>query len=98
MLIMSQITAENAVEEQNPLFGYCAAKTLAEKAAWKFLEENKTSFDMTVINPDVVIGPMIQNVSDPGRINATNSFTIYNFLDGTRTGVEGWELPFYSFV
>ncbi len=98
MLIKIKITAEKAVEENNPFFGYCAAKTLAEKAAWKFLEENKTSFDMTVINPDVVIGPMIQNVSDPGRINETNRFTIYKFLDGTRTGVEGWELPFYNFV
>ncbi|OBT64674.1 hypothetical protein VE03_05868 [Pseudogymnoascus sp. 23342-1-I1] len=94
----NHITAEKAVEEKNPLFGYCAAKTLAEKAAWKFLEDNKTSFDMTVLNPDVVIGPMIHNVSEPGKVNETNRFTIVRFLDGTRTGVEGWELPFYSFV
>lgn len=87
-----------AVEQKNPLFGYCAAKTLAEKAAWKFLEDNKTSFDMTVINPDVVIGPMLHNVSTPEKINETNRITIYNFLDGTTTGVEAWGLPFYHFV
>lgn len=87
-----------AVEQQNPLFEYCAAKTLAEKAAWKFLEDNKTSFDMTAINPDVVIGPMLHNLSTPEKINETNRITIYNFLDGSTTGVEAWGLPFYHFV
>ncbi|ELR03709.1 hypothetical protein GMDG_06343 [Pseudogymnoascus destructans 20631-21] len=93
-----QVTAEMAVEQQNPLFGYCAAKTLAEKAAWKFIEDNKTSFDLTVINPDVIIGPMLHNVSTPEKINETNMVTIYNFLDGTTTGVGEWGLPFYHFV
>ncbi|OBT72478.1 hypothetical protein VF21_08508 [Pseudogymnoascus sp. 05NY08] len=92
------VTAKMAAEQKNPLFGYCAAKTLAEKAAWKFLEDNKTSFDMTVINPDVVIGPMLQNVSTPQKINETNRITMYNVLDGTTTGVEAWGLPFYHFV
>lgn len=87
-----------AVEEQSPLLGYCAAKTLSEKAAWRFLEDNKTSFDMTVLNPDVNIGPMIHNVSEPGKVNETNRFTIYNFFDGTRTGTGAWGFPFYSFV
>ncbi|KFY07485.1 hypothetical protein V492_07100 [Pseudogymnoascus sp. VKM F-4246] len=92
------VTAEIAVKEDSPLLGYCASKTLGEKAAWKFLKENNTSFDMTVLNPDVIIGPMLHNVSTPARINETNRFTIFNFMDGTRTGTEGWGLPFYSFV
>ena len=98
MLTKSQVTPEIAVEKQNPLLGYCAAKTIAEQAAWRFLEDNKTSFDMTVLNPDVIIGPMIHNVSEPAKVNETNRFAIYNFLDGTRTGTEGWGIPFYSFV
>lgn len=98
ILTMSQITPEIAIEKQNPLLGYCAAKTQGEKEAWKFLEDNKTSFDMTVLNPDVIIGPMLHNVSKPEKVNETNKLTIYNFLNGTRTGTEAWELPFYRFV
>lgn len=38
------------------------SKTLAEKAAWKFLEDNSTPFDMCAINPTLVTGPMLQPV------------------------------------
>ncbi|XP_062212831.1 phenylacetaldehyde reductase-like [Phragmites australis] len=37
---------------------YPASKTLAEKAAWKFAEEN--GLDVVVVNPGTVLGPMIQ--------------------------------------
>ncbi|KFZ25465.1 hypothetical protein V502_00069 [Pseudogymnoascus sp. VKM F-4520 (FW-2644)] len=73
------VTPEIAVEKQNPLLGYCAAKTIAEQAVWKFLEDNKTSFDMTVLNPDVIIGPMIHNVSEPAKVNETNRLTCETF-------------------
>ena len=74
-MLKSQLTPERAVEEQSPTFGYCAAKTWSERAAWKFLEAHKTSFDMTVFNPDIIIGPMIHNVSEPEKVNETNRFT-----------------------
>lgn len=38
------------------------SKTLAEKAAWKFLADNATPFDMCAINPTLVTGPMLQPV------------------------------------
>tara|TARA_B100000963_G_scaffold102587_2_gene88812 strand:- start:5444 stop:6442 length:999 start_codon:yes stop_codon:yes gene_type:complete len=38
---------------------YSISKTLAEKAAWKFMEENKVNFKLTVINPTAVLGPSI---------------------------------------
>ncbi|OMO51112.1 NAD-dependent epimerase/dehydratase [Corchorus olitorius] len=37
---------------------YVLSKTLAEKAAWKFAEEN--GIEMAVINPGIVIGPLLQ--------------------------------------
>uniref|UniRef100_A0A804P6P1 NAD-dependent epimerase/dehydratase domain-containing protein n=1 Tax=Zea mays TaxID=4577 RepID=A0A804P6P1_MAIZE len=43
---------------------YPASKTLAEKAAWKFAEEN--GLDVVVVNPGTVLGPMI-----PPAINAS---------------------------
>ncbi|KAL6638135.1 hypothetical protein ACP70R_025707 [Stipagrostis hirtigluma subsp. patula] len=43
---------------------YPLSKTLAEKAAWKFAEEN--GLDVVVVNPGTVMGPMI-----PPSINAS---------------------------
>ena len=37
---------------------YAVSKTLAEEAAWKFARENH--IDMVVLNPGMVIGPMLQ--------------------------------------
>jgi dihydroflavonol-4-reductase len=42
---------------------YTKSKILAEKAAWQFLEERKKAnlkvFELTVINPGFIIGPVI---------------------------------------
>ncbi|EPS58983.1 hypothetical protein M569_15828, partial [Genlisea aurea] len=43
---------------------YPLSKTLAEKAAWKFSEDN--SLDLVVVNPGTVLGPVI-----PQRLNAS---------------------------
>ncbi|TNE49453.1 MAG: aldehyde reductase [Deltaproteobacteria bacterium] len=37
---------------------YPLAKTLSEKAAWAFVEEESPSFDLVVINPGYVVGPV----------------------------------------
>jgi hypothetical protein len=71
---------------------------LAEQAAWKFLEDNKTSFDLTVINPVIIIGPMLHNVAGPEKINESNKFTIYAYMDGTHKEIEAWWFPAYEFV
>ncbi|RLN42018.1 cinnamoyl-CoA reductase 1-like [Panicum miliaceum] len=49
--------------EKNGIW-YPASKTLAEKAAWKFAEEN--GLNVVVVNPGTVLGPMI-----PPTINAS---------------------------
>ena len=38
---------------------YYLSKTLAEKAGWRFIEEEKPGFDLVVINPFLVIGPSL---------------------------------------
>ena len=43
-------------EKINP---YAKSKTLAEKAAWEFVKQNKNPFELTVINPYIVIGPTL---------------------------------------
>lgn len=54
------------------MLGYNASKKLAEKAAWKFMDENETAFDLTVLNPDIVIGPMLHPVPGPRSVNETS--------------------------
>ncbi|XP_040378813.1 phenylacetaldehyde reductase [Oryza brachyantha] len=53
---------------------YPASKTLAEKAAWKFAEEN--GMDVVVVNPGTVMGPII-----PPRINASMAILV-RLLEG----------------
>ena len=62
------------------------------------MDENKPVFDLTVINPDIVIGPMLQPVPSPQSVNETNRFTIFNFLNGTNKSIEDVTFPFYHFV
>jgi hypothetical protein len=78
--------------------GYNVSKIEGEKAAWDFMETNKPAFVLTVINPDVITGPMVHLISRPKSINETNHFAIVSFLDGTHKEIEGVTFPFYHFV
>jgi dihydroflavonol-4-reductase len=64
--------------ERNP---YYYSKTLAEKAAWDFVEKEKPAFDLVVINPFLVIGP-----SHSAGINTSNQLFV-DLLNGTYPGV-----------
>lgn len=57
---------------------YHASKTLAERAAWDFLEENKgkVSFDLVTINPPFVYGPFLHEVKRLEDLNAS-AFVFY---------------------
>ncbi|MCJ1467142.1 hypothetical protein MMC07_005764 [Pseudocyphellaria aurata] len=92
------VTAASAIESNSVVLGYNASKKLAEQAAWQFITNNKPSFDLTVINPDIVLGPMLQPVRSAKNVNATNGFAIYDFLNGTYKDVESIQFPFYHFV
>jgi nucleoside-diphosphate-sugar epimerase len=89
---------EEAMEKKSPLLGYNTSKKFAEKAAWKFLADKKPVFDLTVINPDIIIGPMIQPVAGPKNINESNGFAVYNVFDGAYKNIQATRFPFYHFV
>lgn len=63
---------------------YRASKTLAERAAWAFMEKNKdkVGFDLVVINPPMVMGPVLHEVDNPDNLNTS-------MLDWYRTVVKG---------
>lgn len=92
------VTAASAIESKSAVLGYNASKNLAEEAAWQFVTDNKPSFDLTVLNPVVVIGPMLHPVHGPKNVNETNGFAIYNFLNGTYKDIESIKFPFYHFI
>jgi nucleoside-diphosphate-sugar epimerase len=92
------VTAQQAIDRKDTVLGYNVSKTQSEKTAWEFMKTNRPNFDLTVINPDIITGPMIHPISGPGSINETNHFAIASFIDGTHKSVEDVRFPFYHFV
>ncbi|POY72851.1 hypothetical protein BMF94_4106 [Rhodotorula taiwanensis] len=75
---------------------YRASKTLAERAAWKFVEEEKPQFDITTIQPPLIFGPVIHQVPSPDKLNTSvNNF--YQFLVGNKSA-EDAQNGFGSYV
>ena len=50
---------------------YAYSKTVAERAAWDFMEMEERHFDLVVVNPTGVIGPSIVD-----RVNQTHEFMV----------------------
>ncbi|KII86215.1 hypothetical protein PLICRDRAFT_114782 [Plicaturopsis crispa FD-325 SS-3] len=50
---------------------YRASKTLAEKSAWAFVEKHKSeiAWDLVVLNPPYVFGPVLHQVDSPSSLN-----------------------------
>ena len=73
------ITSEEATE--NPMMGYRASKTFAEKAAWEFLEKEKPNFTISTINPPMVFGPIVHALDSLENLNTSNE-RIRNAVQG----------------
>jgi len=54
---------------------YRASKTLAEKAAWEYVQKNASavSFDLVTVNPPFIFGPTIHEINDVNSLNESNS-------------------------
>ncbi|KIP03371.1 hypothetical protein PHLGIDRAFT_94911 [Phlebiopsis gigantea 11061_1 CR5-6] len=83
-----------AIETQgaaaNPVEMYRASKGFAERAAWKFVEENKgkIAWDLAVLNPPFVYGPVLHEVSDPEQLNTSMVDWYRNLVKGAKTNEE----------
>lgn len=51
---------------------YRGSKALAERAAWEFVEKEKPNFQLSVINPALVLGPIINYFNSLDSINTSN--------------------------
>jgi nucleoside-diphosphate-sugar epimerase len=58
---------------------YMFSKVQAEKAAWKYLQENKPHYDIVTIHPPFILG---SNYNNPSRndLNESNSVMLNNLL------------------
>ncbi|KAK7013736.1 D-lactaldehyde dehydrogenase [Favolaschia claudopus] len=68
---------------------YRASKTLAERAAWDFVKTHGSSlkWDLTVLNPPLILGPILHEVSSPSLLNTSalqmyNTYTTPDFVAG----------------
>jgi len=65
---------------------YRASKALAERAAWKWIDDHKgqVGFDLAVMNPPFVFGPIIHEVPNVESLN-TSVDNFYQVLKGAKT-------------
>lgn len=59
---------------------YLASKTLAEKAIWDFIDKEKPRFDVVVLCPPMIYGPLLQEVASPDKLNesAENVYRLFH--------------------
>jgi len=62
---------EEKGRESNPWIVYAASKTLAEKAAWEFVNTNKPSFDFVAVLPTLNLGPFIHEAVTREKLGST---------------------------
>ncbi|GAA5992961.1 hypothetical protein JCM5350_003061 [Sporobolomyces pararoseus] len=74
---------EEKGKDVDPAQAYRASKTLAERAAWDFIEKEKPGFDLATINPPLIFGPIIHDVPSPDKLN-TSVANFYKFLTGEK--------------
>ncbi|EJD42224.1 NAD(P)-binding protein [Auricularia subglabra TFB-10046 SS5] len=80
--------------QSNNYLAYIGSKKFAEKAAWDFVEREKPGFELIVLNPPMVFGPII-NAQSLKSLNTSNA-AVYAILSGERgaeippTGVHLW--------
>ncbi|KAF2731371.1 NAD(P)-binding protein [Polyplosphaeria fusca] len=91
------VTVQYALDHNSVVAAYNASKKLAEQSAWTYMTSHTPSFDLAVINPDIIIGPLLHHVPDAKSVNQTNTF-VYNFLNGTFGDIEAIRFPFYHAV
>ncbi|GAA5967391.1 hypothetical protein JCM3765_000511 [Sporobolomyces pararoseus] len=65
-------------------FAYASSKTQAEQAAWKFVEENKPSFVLNVVNPGFVLGEILNRSGEPSSSAGLTKALFTNTSDMVR--------------
>jgi nucleoside-diphosphate-sugar epimerase len=51
---------------------YRGSKTIAERAAWEFVEKEKPNFTLSTLNPPLVLGPVVHYLTSLDSLNTSN--------------------------
>ncbi|TFK51100.1 NAD(P)-binding protein [Heliocybe sulcata] len=89
-------SVEKEGKDVNGGTAYLASKNEAERSAWKFVEQNKPKFELSVINPVYVFGPAIHYVAKAEELNTSVAF-VYSYVSGSKAKLEP-RSPFSNFV
>ncbi|KAI0020007.1 ketoreductase [Xylariomycetidae sp. FL0641] len=76
---------------------YRAGKIFSEKAAWKFIEEEKPNFDLATINNTYTFGPVQRNLTSLDAMNASNH-RIRDMIQGKMKEELAPTAPVFTFV
>lgn len=76
-------TENDWTDENVPLPAYIKSKTVAERAAWQFIEKEGNGLQLSVINPVGIFGPALGGIS-----SASLDIAIAGIINGT-TNVSG---------
>lgn len=81
----SQISWQDACSDFEK--SYRGSKTFAEQEFWRMIkEEEGVNFIGTTVNPPLVFGPVLQQVSDIGALNTSNAILYKSILQAKKPG------------
>lgn len=74
----SPLTWEDGVSTKDPAVAYRVSKTIAERAAWDFMEQKSPAFDLCVLCPTMVFGPLYLTalISKLSELNFSNQLIL----------------------
>lgn len=73
------ITFDEAAKADG-VVAYCGSKTLAERAAWDWVEKNKPTFDLVTMTPPWVFGPYVTDLTSTKHLSESLQL-LYGILD-----------------
>jgi nucleoside-diphosphate-sugar epimerase len=89
------MSGEEAIKLNDPVAGYLVSKTLAEKAAWDFVENEKPNFSISTLTPPMVYGPLASTFESLSKLN-TSSADIYRLINGSEKSVP--DTSFWAYI
>lgn len=87
-------------KDTSPTHAYRASKTLAEREAWKFVEDHKAEikWDLVAINPPYIFGPALQEVASAAALNMSmaswHRYVLQGTVDNETLATQGYVLRF----
>lgn len=93
----SPANCETLGKDAHPGDKYLASKTLAERAAWEFVQKRKDElkFDLVALNPPFVHGPTLHEVTKPENLN-TSLFSLWTAVFTNQKSIEELTTPSYG--